>query len=200
MARQFIGSYEWMWARPSGCTLPGCTAAAPSSSGDSPSLCLTAPKAGVGADGGQAGNPRSCGAGVSWCNGIALPNASACAAACCAIKPTGKSTMVCGGYTFDPKQADTSGGSRCPVGGPCCWLKQAPSALGKAPARYIGAVRTTAPPEELIPDGIFPLACTLPLPPAAQTPSCDYGQGGVPNLDLDTCSFAVKSLHVGYKV
>ena len=33
-----------------------------------------------------------------------------------------------------------------------------------------------------------------------QTPHCDYGQGGVPNLDLDTCSFAVKSLHVGFKV
>ena len=23
MARQFISSYEWMWARPSGCKLPG---------------------------------------------------------------------------------------------------------------------------------------------------------------------------------
>ena len=80
MARQFISSYEWMWARPSGCKLPGCTPAGP------------------------------------------------------------------------------------------------------------------------IPDGIFPQACTLHLPPAKQTPHCDYGQGGVPNLDLDTCAFAVKSLHVGYKV
>ena len=122
--------------------------AAPSNSSNS-SSCLTAPKAGVGADDGQAGNPRSCDAGISWCNGIALPTASACAAACCAIKPTGTSTMVCGGYTFDPKQTGTSGGANCPVGGPCCWLKQAPSALGKAPARFIGAVRTTAPPRKL---------------------------------------------------
>ena len=67
MARQFIGSYEWMWARPSGCKLPGCEGA-------------------------------------------------------------------------------------------------------------------TQP----IPDGIFPQACTLPLPPAPQVPHCDYGQGGAPNLDLDT--------------
>jgi hypothetical protein len=81
MARQFIGSYEWMWARPSGCKLPGCEGA-------------------------------------------------------------------------------------------------------------------TQP----IPDGIFPQACTLPLPPAPQVPHCDYGQGGAPNLDLDTCSFAIKSLHVAYKV
>ena len=51
-----------------------------------------------------------------------------------------------------------------------------------------------------IPEGIFPQACTLPLPPAPQVPHCDYGQGGAPNLDLDTCSFAVKSLHVAYKV
>ena len=81
MARQFIGSYEWMWQRPSGCKLPGCEGA-------------------------------------------------------------------------------------------------------KAP----------------IPDGIFPQACTLRLPPAPQAPHCDYGQGGSPNLDLDTCAFAVKSLHVGFKV
>jgi len=84
MARQFIGSYEWMWERPSGCKLPGCHGRVP----------------------------------------------------------------------------------------------------GKGP----------------LPDGIFPQACTLPLPPAPQTPHCDYGQGGAPNIDLDTCSFAVKSLHVGYKV
>ena len=104
---------------------------APRNSSANSSSCLTAPKAGVGADDGQAGDPRSCGAGVSWCNGIALPNASACAAACCAIEPTGASTAVCGGYTFDPNQAGAGGGVNCPAGGSCCWLKQAPSALGE---------------------------------------------------------------------
>eukprot|EP01050_Picozoa_sp_SAG11_P001599 SAG11_NODE_71_length_18338_cov_14.752974_3_plen_2964_part_00 len=113
------------------------------------SSCLTEPKAGVGADDGQAGNPRSCDPGISWCNGFRTDTASACAAACCAIKSTGASTMICGGYTWDPKQADTSGGTRCPVGGPCCWLKQAPSALGKGPARYFGAVRAPAPAKQL---------------------------------------------------
>ena len=119
------------------------------SPGNSTSSCLTAPKAGMGADDGQAGKPRSCVPGIRWCNGFQTANASMCAAACCAIKPTGASTMTCGGYTFDPKQADTSGGTRCPVGSPCCWLKQAPSALGKAPSRYIGATRASALPKQL---------------------------------------------------
>eukprot|EP01052_Picozoa_sp_SAG31_P034777 SAG31_NODE_4108_length_3576_cov_1.978142_4_plen_221_part_01 len=97
-------------------------------------ICLTAPKSGYGADDGQAGKPRNCDQG-SWCNGFRTSNASACASACCAVKDN-----ACGGYTWDPKQADASGGSRCPVGEPCCWLKQVPSALGKGPARFQGAV------------------------------------------------------------
>lgn len=38
--------------------------------------------------------------------------------------------------------------------------------------------------------------------PAARATDTDVRlrQGGYPNLDLDTCAFAVKSLHVGYKV
>ena len=102
--------------------------------------CLTDPKGGYGADDGQAGKPRECTEG-SWCNGFRAENASACAAACCAVKGS-----ACGGYTFDPRQGDTSGGTRCPVGGPCCWLKQAPSALGKGPARFQGAVRPSEAP------------------------------------------------------
>ena len=39
MARQFISSYEWMWARPSGCKLPGCTPAGPIPDGIFPQAC-----------------------------------------------------------------------------------------------------------------------------------------------------------------
>ena len=113
------------------------------------SSCMAEPQAGYGADDGQAGKPHSCDPGLAWCNGFTTANAAACAAACCAVKPTGASTTVCGGYTWDPKQADASGGTRCPVGGPCCWLKMAPTALGKGPARYQGAIRASALPKQL---------------------------------------------------
>ena len=120
-----------------------------SNNGTDSSSCMTEPKTGYGADDGLAGKPHSCGPGLAWCNGFTTANAAACAAACCAVKPTGTSTAVCGGYTWDSKQADTSGGTRCPVGGPCCWLKMSPSALGKGPARYKGAIRASALPKHL---------------------------------------------------
>ena len=119
-----------------------------SNNGTDSSSCMTEPKAGYGADDGQAGKPHSCDPGLAWCNGFTTANAAACAAACCAVKPTGASTTVCGGYTWDPKQADASGGTRCPAGAPCCWLKMSPSALGKGPARYQGAIRASALPKQ----------------------------------------------------
>jgi hypothetical protein len=118
-----------------------------SNNGTDSSSCMTEPKTGYGADDGLAGKPHSCGPGLAWCNGFTTANAAACAAACCAVKPTGTSTAVCGGYTWDPKQADASGSTRCPVGRPCCWLKMSPSALGKGPARYQGAIRASALPK-----------------------------------------------------
>jgi hypothetical protein len=39
MARQFIASYEWVWARPSGCKLPGCTQRGPLPDGIFPQVC-----------------------------------------------------------------------------------------------------------------------------------------------------------------
>lgn len=62
-------------------------------------------------------------------NHLHTSDANACAAACCAEK-------TCTGYVFDPQQGDKTGGSICPEGKPCCWLKQGKTTLRDGPDRF----------------------------------------------------------------
>ena len=100
---------------------------------------MIAPRSGVNADG-PGVNPRS------GPDHVRLPNASACAAACCARNANNDSE--CGGFTFDPMQPNDSGSPACQVGKPCCWLK-APGATARTGVakRFVsGIVQQHGPP------------------------------------------------------
>ena len=60
--------------------------------------------------------------------------AEECALACC-------NTSACGGFAWDPKQADKPGAPACLEGEPCCWLKQHGTSLHPGTARFVSGVR-----------------------------------------------------------
>jgi hypothetical protein len=64
--------------------------------------------------------------------------AEECAEACC-------NKSACGGFTWDPKQADKTGAPACPEGEACCWLKQHGTTLHSGTARFISGARDAQP-------------------------------------------------------
>ena len=66
-------------------------------------------------------------------------NASDCRAVCCARNGS------CGGYTWDPQQPRTSGGTVCPPGHPCCWLKHPGAKAVPGSSRFVSGVVDATP-------------------------------------------------------
>jgi hypothetical protein len=60
--------------------------------------------------------------------------AQECARVCC-------NTSACGGFTWDPRQADKTGLPACPQGQACCWLKQHGTVLHSGAARFVSGIR-----------------------------------------------------------
>ena len=70
---------------------------------------------------------------------MSATNWSECAALCCARTPS------CTAFVFDPRQGDRSGGSTCPLGQPCCWMKSGDVGFVVGPARFESGIVIATP-------------------------------------------------------